>query len=60
MTTRCPSCNGIVTKTDSECYSCGEKIEGSSGVVASLLRLFAKTPPPKDSIVRDRVLATRR
>lgn len=29
-------------------------------MVASLLRLFAKTTPPKDSIVGDRVPAARR
>lgn len=22
---RCPSCNGILTKTETVCYSCGEK-----------------------------------
>ena len=22
---RCPSCNGILTKTETACYSCGEK-----------------------------------
>lgn len=26
MASRCLNCNGILTKTDSECYSCGEPV----------------------------------
>jgi uncharacterized membrane protein YvbJ len=28
--TRCNSCNGIVTKTDSECFTCGEPVPGAA------------------------------
>ena len=27
--TRCNTCNGIVTKTDSECFTCGERVPGA-------------------------------
>jgi len=26
--TRCNTCNGIVTKTDSDCFTCGEPVNG--------------------------------
>lgn len=28
--TRCNTCNGIVTKTDSECFTCGERVPGAA------------------------------
>ena len=27
--TRCYSCNGIITRTDSECFTCGEPVPGA-------------------------------
>jgi len=27
--TRCNSCNGVITRNDAECYSCGEPVPGA-------------------------------
>ncbi|HEY4362493.1 MAG TPA: hypothetical protein VGN17_16080 [Bryobacteraceae bacterium] len=44
---RCNACNGIVTKTDIDCYVCGEPIPGRSGF--SFRRLFAKPDKAAES-----------
>ena len=44
---RCSACNGIVTKTDVDCYVCGERIPGRSRF--SFLRLFAKPDKAAES-----------
>jgi hypothetical protein len=28
--TRCNACNGVITKSDSDCYTCGEPVPGSA------------------------------
>jgi hypothetical protein len=37
---RCNSCNGVITRTDSECYVCGEPIPGARK------RFFQPKPKP--------------
>ena len=42
--TRCNECNGVITKTDSECYICGEPVPGAKK--RSWLRNRKKEPKP--------------
>jgi hypothetical protein len=37
---RCNSCNGVIAKTDTKCYVCGDEIPGRSSF--SLARWFGK------------------
>jgi hypothetical protein len=48
---RCISCNGILTKTDTECYVCGEPVPGA--------RKRAKRPQPQAAPAR-RTVETRK
>lgn len=49
--TRCTSCNGIIAKTDLECYTCREPIPGKPRRTKySLLRFWAK---PDTSALKD-------
>lgn len=41
---RCNSCNGIIAKTDLECFVCGEPVLGRAEY--SLLRLWDKLTAP--------------
>lgn len=46
---RCNSCNGIITKTDVECYVCGERVPGRAR--GAPYRFLAKpTAPPAMNI----------
>lgn len=43
---RCNSCNGVLTRTDSECFVCGEPVPGAKRRSKfSLLRLWVKSKP---------------
>jgi hypothetical protein len=38
--TRCNSCNAVITKVDSDCYTCGEPVPGTA-------KLFWRSKPKK-------------
>ena len=45
--TRCNSCNGIITKTDSECFTCGEPVPGlPKPVWYQIKKSKPRTPAP--------------
>lgn len=51
---RCSNCSGIVTKTETNCYLCGEPVPGRSEFF--LFRLFAKKPARDATRATDRVM----
>jgi hypothetical protein len=41
---KCNSCNGVITRSDLECYVCGEPVPGApkKSMFSSFLRFWAK------------------
>ncbi len=43
---RCNSCNGIITKTDLDCYICGDPVPGAKRAKFAFLRFLTAAPAP--------------
>jgi hypothetical protein len=41
---RCNSCNGIITKTDLDCYICGDPVPGAKRAKFAFLRFLTAAP----------------
>jgi hypothetical protein len=55
---RCNSCNGIITKTDVDCYICGDPIPGAKRAKFAFLRFLTAAPvkPAKRGRVTDLIV----
>jgi hypothetical protein len=53
---KCNSCNGVIAKTDVECYLCGDKIPGRAKF--SLSRFFGKPAELRAHPAAQRVMMT--
>jgi hypothetical protein len=54
---RCDSCNSVLTRTDLECFVCGEPVPGARKPFNFPLLRFLTRPssPPVSDLVRERV-----